>query len=63
MHVRRGELFGKGCLSNFKSTVTIPGQDHQSTIKRLGVQAFPKNPPVPISKGVFENVLELGKKR
>ncbi len=62
MHVRRGELFEKACISNIKSTVTIPGRDHQSTIECLGVQAFPKNPLVPIFNRVFENVSELGKK-
>jgi len=63
MQVRRGELFEKVCISNIKATVTIPDRDYQSTIEWLGVQAFPKNPLVPIFNGVFEHVAEQGRDR
>ncbi len=58
VHVHRGDVFEKICISNISATVTIPDRDYQSSIQWVGVQSFPANPLVPMFMGVFEHVDE-----
>lgn len=58
VHVARGDVFEKVCVSTLCARVTIPGRDHESCIQWLGVQTFPVNALVPMLMAVFEHVEE-----
>jgi|GEM_PF-644950 len=60
VHVLRGRVFEKACVSEIMATVVIPGRDYESTIQWLGIQTFPASPLVPMLMAVFENVQEQG---
>ncbi|RMF97991.1 MAG: coproporphyrinogen III oxidase [Candidatus Schekmanbacteria bacterium] len=59
-NVSRGNFFEKAVVSTVKATVTLPDNQHPSTIQWLGIQTFPSNPLVPALVGVFEHVSEKG---
>lgn len=61
VHVLRGDVFEKACVSEISARVVLPKRHHETTIEWLGVQIFPVSPLVPMLTAVFEQIQEQGK--